>query len=69
METLVCPLCQKVGLVELPRFTSVLQKRVVCENEYYKHVRFGDHHFLIHMQEEDDSELRPENIRESLVLN
>ncbi len=46
MEEKVCPICAKKGLVEISGKALLNRKRIVCENEYFKHLQFGDRHFL-----------------------
>jgi len=41
MEALRCPICQEVGLIKLPYTVSVSEKRIVCENEYVRHIKIG----------------------------
>jgi len=47
MELLKCPICQSAGLIKLPYTFKVSEKRIVCENEYVKHIRIGSVEFLL----------------------
>lgn len=46
MEEKVCPICQQKGLIEISGKALLNRKRVVCSNENYSHLQFGDRHFL-----------------------
>jgi hypothetical protein len=53
MEWLICPICSKRGLLS-SGITNIPQKRIVCENEYFKHFKIGEMHFLAHIQKDDE---------------
>lgn len=46
MELLKCAICGAENLIKLPSTIKVDQKRIVCENEYFKHIRIGQVDFL-----------------------
>jgi hypothetical protein len=46
MELLVCPICQAQNLIKLPSTIKVSEKRIVCENEYVRHIKIGAVEFL-----------------------
>ena len=53
MEWLICPLCKRQGLIQ-SQGANVPDKRVICENEFYKHFKIGETHFLARLVPEDD---------------
>lgn len=46
MEERICPICAKKGLTEISGKALLNRKRIVCENESFQHLQFGDRHFL-----------------------
>jgi len=46
MELLVCPICNSQSLIKLPSTIKVSDKRIVCENEYVRHIKIGAVEFL-----------------------
>jgi len=46
MELLMCPICEAKELIKLPSTIKVSDKRIVCENEYVKHIKIGSAEFL-----------------------
>lgn len=63
MDLLVCPICQKKGLMksEIKGFSP---SRIVCENEYFQHVKIGMVDLLIHTEKSK----RDEDEEAQLVL-
>ncbi len=46
MELLMCPICGGQNLIKLPSTIKVSEKRIVCENEYVRHIKIGSVEFL-----------------------
>lgn len=46
VEEKVCPICAQEGLIEISGKAMTNRKRVICSNENYIHLQFGDRHFL-----------------------
>jgi len=46
MELFICPICEAKNLIKLPSSVKVSEKRIVCENEYVKHIKIGAVEFL-----------------------
>jgi len=46
MELLTCSICGAKNLIRLPYTIKVSEKRIVCENEYVKHIKIGSAEFL-----------------------
>ena len=64
METRVCPICLKCGLLPLVKYEPWEGEEVLCSNDDFVHViRFGNE-YLAHTQINILTELEPE-----LVLN
>ncbi len=61
MELLMCPICKSENLIKLPYTIKVSQKRIVCENEYIRHIKIGSVGFLAKTElaiQEEREELR-----------
>jgi len=46
MELFICPICEAKNLIRLPSSVKVSEKRIVCENEYVKHIKIGAVEFI-----------------------
>jgi len=49
MQSVVCPICKKRGLLINDK-SSITKRNVVCENEYYIHSQVGSFHFLVRIK-------------------
>jgi len=63
MELYVCPICDGKGLMK-SEIKGFSKQRIVCENEYFQHVRIGMVDLLIHTEkskrdEDEEAQLVP----------